>query len=244
MFYGALLSWSFSPGQMGRDQGGGVTPEVGLWNGARSDGTVAHGAIPGYRVNDVAAVAVRVRSAGGATKDPQERPYGLESDCVDNQGVSFYLHQLLDTPTDDDGDLANGRQHGDVGYMSLGVPELALAEGSMARCWGGPLPLVRMRRADKSAVSPRCQVYGRRTLRVWCWPTGWMTFNQRLHRSAPWGARPVPSKNARMGLPLATASMTRAPYSTCFSCGSDTRMSRMSRTFWTLRTRAPTGRGA
>ena len=46
-----------------------------------------------------------------------------------NQGVSFYLHQLLDTPTDDDGDLDNGRQHGDVGYMSLGVPELALAEG-------------------------------------------------------------------------------------------------------------------
>jgi predicted enzyme related to lactoylglutathione lyase len=114
---------------MGREQGGEVTPEVGLWNGARSDGTVAHGAILGYRVNDVAAVAVRVRSAGGATKDPQERPYGLESDCVDNQGVSFYLHQLLDTPTDDDGDLANGRQHGDVGYMSLGVPELALAEG-------------------------------------------------------------------------------------------------------------------
>jgi len=127
VFYGALLSWSFSPGQMGRDQGGEVTPEVGLWNGARSDGTVAHGAIPGYRVNDVEAVAVRVRSAGGATKEPQERPYGLESDCVDNQGVS-YLHQLLDTPTDDDGDLANGRQHGDVGYMSLGVPELALAE--------------------------------------------------------------------------------------------------------------------
>ena len=109
-FYGALLGWSFSPGQMGREQGGELTPEVGLWNGARSDGTVVPGVILGYRVNDVATVAVRVRSAGGVAKEPQERPYGIESECVDNQGVSFYLHQLLDTPSDDDGDLANGRQ--------------------------------------------------------------------------------------------------------------------------------------
>jgi predicted enzyme related to lactoylglutathione lyase len=85
-FYGALLGWSFSPGQMGREQGGEVTPEVGLWNGARSGGTVVPGVILGYRVNDVATVAVRVRSAGGVAKEPQERPYGIESKCVDNQG--------------------------------------------------------------------------------------------------------------------------------------------------------------
>jgi predicted enzyme related to lactoylglutathione lyase len=128
-FYGAVLGWSLSPGQSAGGQVDEVTPQVGLWNGVRADGSVTLGAVLGYRVDDAAAMVGRVREAGGTATDPEERPYGLESACEDNQGLPFYLHQLLDSPTDDgDGDLSNGRRHGDIGYMSLGVPVLALAE--------------------------------------------------------------------------------------------------------------------
>lgn len=127
-FYGALLGWTFDSGQPTGRQVDEVTPQVGMFNGQRADGSVAQGAILGYRVDDVAAIVTRVRSAGGSATDPEERPYGLESDCVDNQGVPFYLHQLPDSPTDEDGDLGNGRRHGDIAYMSLGVTNLALAE--------------------------------------------------------------------------------------------------------------------
>jgi predicted enzyme related to lactoylglutathione lyase len=128
-FYGALLGWSFSPGHSGGGQADEVTPQVGIFNGTRADGSVTLGATLGYRVADVAATTLRVRDAGGTATDPEARPYGIESSCQDNQGLPFYLHQLLDSPTDDDGDLSNGRRHGDIGYVSLGVPVLALAEG-------------------------------------------------------------------------------------------------------------------
>jgi predicted enzyme related to lactoylglutathione lyase len=127
-FYGALLGWSFDSGQSSGRQVDQTTPQVGMFDGRRADGSVAHGAVLGYRVDDVAATVARVRAAGGTATEPEERPYGLESDGFDNQGVPFYLHQLPDSPTDDDGDLSNGRRHGDIGYMSLGVPDLALAE--------------------------------------------------------------------------------------------------------------------
>jgi predicted enzyme related to lactoylglutathione lyase len=127
-FYGALLGWSFAPGHAGGGQADEVTPQIGIFDGTRADGSVTLGVVLGYRVDDVDAATLRVRGAGGTATDPQDRPYGIESACADNQGLPFYLHQLLDAPTDDDGDLSNGRRHGDISYMSLGVPVLALAE--------------------------------------------------------------------------------------------------------------------
>ncbi|HEX3461228.1 MAG TPA: VOC family protein [Acidimicrobiales bacterium] len=135
-FYGALLGWSSSPSQSGGGQVDEVTPEVGIFNGRRADGSVTLGAVLGYRVDDVAAVVARVRDAGGTATDPEERPYGIESACLDNQGVPFYLHQLSDSPTDEDGDLSVGRRHGDIAYVSLGVPDLTLAEEFYRRVLG------------------------------------------------------------------------------------------------------------
>jgi predicted enzyme related to lactoylglutathione lyase len=128
VFYRALLGWSFSSGQADVRQGDEVTPQVGMFNGTRADGSTTHGAVLGYRVDDLESTVRRVRDAGGTADDPLARPYGHESACVDNQGLPFYLHQLLDSPTDDEGDLSNGRQHGDIGYVTLGVPTLPSAE--------------------------------------------------------------------------------------------------------------------
>lgn len=46
-----------------------------------------------YAVADLAAAVARVRAAGGTATEPQERPYGLVSDAVDDQGLPFALHQ-------------------------------------------------------------------------------------------------------------------------------------------------------
>ena len=133
-FYGGLLGWSFAPGQLGREQGDGVTPQVGLFDGVPASDAPdrnrppLRGAVLGYRVTDVAASVLRVRELGGAATEVAERPYGLESSCTDDQGLPFYLHQLDDDPIDDGTDLANGLRHGDFAYLTLEVPDLDAAE--------------------------------------------------------------------------------------------------------------------
>ncbi|MGO9457659.1 MAG: VOC family protein [Acidimicrobiales bacterium] len=127
-FYARLLGWSFSPGRLGREQGDQVTPQVGLWDGVRPGRATERGPVLGYRVAEIAESVERVRALGGEADDPVARPYGLEAACTDNQGLVFFLHQLDDNPVDHGIDLTNGRRHGDVAYITLGVPRLAEAE--------------------------------------------------------------------------------------------------------------------
>jgi len=137
-FYAGLLGWTFPVGQPGRpqgddvtpevQQGDGVTPEVGMWDGARPGRAATRGAVPGFRVEDIGVSVVRVRDLGGTATDAVERPYGLEAECSDNQGLPLFLHQLPDEPADDGTDLTNGRQHGDVAYLTFEVADLGLAE--------------------------------------------------------------------------------------------------------------------
>jgi predicted enzyme related to lactoylglutathione lyase len=47
-----------------------------------------------YLVDDIGAAVERVRAAGGTASDPERQPYGVTSDCVDDQGTRFYLGQL------------------------------------------------------------------------------------------------------------------------------------------------------
>ena len=89
-FYGAVLGWSFTPGHV--EDGWnieGPSPMIGMVGGA----DVATAA-PMYRVDDIADAVDRVRAAGGTATDPAQRPYGLESDCIDDQGTHFWLGQL------------------------------------------------------------------------------------------------------------------------------------------------------
>jgi predicted enzyme related to lactoylglutathione lyase len=50
--------------------------------------------LPMYRVDDIDDAVARVRAAGGSATDPENQPYGLSSECVDDQGTRFYLGQL------------------------------------------------------------------------------------------------------------------------------------------------------
>ena len=87
-FYGAVLGWRFDPGRV--EDGWNVegpAPMAGLAGGGA--GVVT----PMWRVEDIGAAVGRVREAGGTATEPQQ-PYGLASECVDDQGTRFWLGQL------------------------------------------------------------------------------------------------------------------------------------------------------
>jgi len=89
-FYGEVLGWHFTPGRV--DDGwqvDDVRPGMGLSGGHRRAVSV-----PMYLVDDIAAAVGRVRAAGGTATDPARQPYGVTSDCVDDQGTRFYLGEL------------------------------------------------------------------------------------------------------------------------------------------------------
>lgn len=89
-FYGAVLNWEFTPGSV--DDGWQVVdtePMTGLAGGSERPN-----AVPMWRVDDISAALQRVRDAGGTATDAQQQPYGLMSECTDDQGTRFFLGQL------------------------------------------------------------------------------------------------------------------------------------------------------
>jgi predicted enzyme related to lactoylglutathione lyase len=89
-FYGTVLGWEFTPGRV--EDGWGdpdVVPMMGMSGGHDLATTV-----PMYRVDDIEAAVARIRIAGGVASDPAQQPYGITSDCVDDQGTRFYLGQM------------------------------------------------------------------------------------------------------------------------------------------------------
>lgn len=88
-FYGALFGWHFAPGHVEHGlQVEGPAPMVGLWGGVRRQNATLM-----YRVDDIVSAVARVRANGGTATDPERQPYGMSSECVDDQGMAFYLGQ-------------------------------------------------------------------------------------------------------------------------------------------------------
>ncbi len=86
-FYQAVLGWQFSPGSVEKAWGfEGPGLQGGLWGGQNQVGWKLM-----YAVDDLSAGLERVRSAGGTTGDVEQHPYGLTADCVDDQGIEFWL---------------------------------------------------------------------------------------------------------------------------------------------------------
>lgn len=89
-FYGAVLGWQFSPGQVEGGwgvQGSGL--DGGLWGGpGRQVGWKLM-----YAVDNLEAALARVREHGGRAGEVEHQPYGLSADCTDNQGIEFWLWQ-------------------------------------------------------------------------------------------------------------------------------------------------------
>lgn len=89
-FHTAVFGWSFTGGHVADGwQAEGPAPMTGL-----SGGHAHPELVPMYRVADLAAAVVRARVAGGTASDPARQPYGISSECTDDQGLRFYLGEL------------------------------------------------------------------------------------------------------------------------------------------------------
>jgi predicted enzyme related to lactoylglutathione lyase len=86
-FYGTVLGWRFNPGSVPDGwQVEGPHPMVGIAGGHREVTLV-----PMYQAGDIGAAVARAREAGGTATEPEARPYGLTSECTDDQGTRFGL---------------------------------------------------------------------------------------------------------------------------------------------------------
>jgi uncharacterized glyoxalase superfamily protein PhnB len=91
-FYEAVLQVPFSEGHPGAWRTSETTPPLGIRTSQGAEPAVQLS----YRVDDIAAAVERVRAAGGRADEPERQPYGLLSECVDDQGTTFRLWQPTD----------------------------------------------------------------------------------------------------------------------------------------------------
>lgn len=89
-FYGMVLEWEFVPGSS--DDGWGPAEEAAPMFGL-GGGQARNVVVPMYRVDDLATVVELVKDAGGTATVPERKPYGLTADCVDDQGMRFWIWQ-------------------------------------------------------------------------------------------------------------------------------------------------------
>ena len=88
-FYEAVLQVPFSSGHPGAWRTDQTSPPLGIRSSRGAEPEVQLS----YRVDDIAAAVERVRAAGGRADQPERQPYGLLTECVDDQGATFRLWQ-------------------------------------------------------------------------------------------------------------------------------------------------------
>ncbi|HLX89748.1 MAG TPA: hypothetical protein VKR22_14990 [Acidimicrobiales bacterium] len=84
--FSSVLGWTYEPGNVGVHVTG-PAPMTGMSQGDP-------GVVLCFQVDDIAAAVDRVTTAGGRSGPVETRPYGLEAECADDQGVAFFLHQF------------------------------------------------------------------------------------------------------------------------------------------------------
>ncbi len=130
-FYGAVLGWRFSPGSSEHGaQVDDTVPMIGLWDGEQPAGGRVHGAVLGFRVDDIAAAVAAVRAHSGTVSDPHREPYAMAAEGHDDQGIPYYLHEMPSVPRDPtpaEAKARNGQVEGDVSYLTMVVPDLDAA---------------------------------------------------------------------------------------------------------------------
>jgi predicted enzyme related to lactoylglutathione lyase len=158
-FYSAVLGWRFSPGRT--DHGAqveDVIPMIGLWDGEQPAGGRVHGAVLGFRVDDIAAAVTAVRAYGGTISEPHQEPYALAAEGVDNQGIPFYLHEMptiIDDSAAAGSEFHNGEFEGDVSYLTMVVPDIEAAHAFYSGVLGWTFNIGRAGGAQVTGVAPQ-----------------------------------------------------------------------------------------
>jgi len=110
-----VLGWSYLPD--GRVEGS--VPSIGFREGM-SQMTCD------FAVTDLVAAFDRLRAAGGEAGEIERHPWATVAECLDDQGTSIRLHEVLADP-DGTPPPANGRRAGDLSYLTLEVVDSAQA---------------------------------------------------------------------------------------------------------------------
>jgi predicted enzyme related to lactoylglutathione lyase len=158
-FYGAVLGWRFSPGRS--DQGAQVediVPMIGLSGGEPPADRAEHGAVLGFRVDDIAAAVAAVRAHGGTVSDPHQEPYAMAAEGRDDQGIPFYLHQMpaaASAPAPAGGEFHNGEIEGDVSYLMMVTPDLDAAHTFYGGVFGWTFNIGRAGGEQVTGVAPQ-----------------------------------------------------------------------------------------
>lgn len=158
-FYRAVLGWRFSPGSSEHGaQVDDIVPMMGLWDGEQPAGFQVHGAVLGYRVDDIAAAVAAVRAHGGEVSDPHREPYAMAAEGHDDQGIQFYLHQMpsgAERSGQHSREPWNGEVEGDVSYLTMVVPDLDAAHAFYGGVFGWTFNVGRAGGAQVTGVAPQ-----------------------------------------------------------------------------------------
>jgi uncharacterized glyoxalase superfamily protein PhnB len=126
-FFAKVLGWRYAPsGSHAGRQVQGLTLHHGLWGGIDPPTLFCC-----FAVDDLAAATVRVAVAGGTAEQPRLEPFGLVSECTDDQGTSFAMFEPPDgvatrsTSAPRTGDGGDG--DGDLAYVTMEVTDSARA---------------------------------------------------------------------------------------------------------------------
>lgn len=156
-FYRAVLGWRFSPGSSEHGaQVDGIVPMMGLWDGDQPAGGRVHGAVLGFRVDDIAASVAAVRAHGGTVSDPHREPYAMAAEGHDDQGLPFYLHEMpAGAEGPGSGEPWNGEVEGDVSYLTMVVSDLDAAQVFYGGVFGWMFNVGRTGGAQVTGVAPQ-----------------------------------------------------------------------------------------
>lgn len=169
-FYGSVLGWRFSPGRSEHGaQVDAIVPMMGLWDGEQPAGGRVHGAVLGFRVDDIASAVSSVRAHGGTISEPHREPYALAAEGFDDQGIPIYLHEMpgLGGEHASRGEFHNGDIEGDVSYLTMVVPDIASARAFYGGVFGWTFNIGPAGGAQVNGVAPgwrprRCRPTGGR----------------------------------------------------------------------------------
>lgn len=158
-FYGAVLGWRFGPGSSEHGaQVEDIVPMMGLWDGEQPAGGRVHGAVLGFRVDDIAAAVAAVRAHGGTVGDPHREPYAMAAEGHDDEGLPFYLHEMppATTPTSwERAEFSNGDVQGDVSYSTMVVPDLDAAHAFYRAVFGWTFNIGSVGGAQVNGAAPQ-----------------------------------------------------------------------------------------
>jgi predicted enzyme related to lactoylglutathione lyase len=151
-FYSSVLGWRFAPTSHGA-QVDDIVPMMGLWAEEQPAGGWVHGAVLGFRVDNIADTVAAVRAHGGVVTDPHREPYAMAAEGHDDQGLPFYLHEM--EPAGPGSAPPNGEVEGDISYLTMVVPDLEAARAFYGGVFGWTFDIGGAGGAQVGGVAPQ-----------------------------------------------------------------------------------------